>query len=154
MQYRRTRLNGGKFFFTTNLANRSSAMLIEHIDQLRLSVAHVKKKYPFGIIAWVVMPEHIHAIWQMPDGDSDYSLRWALIKSHFSRHIAKLETIKPSRQSKRERGIWQRRFWEHLIRDNDDLDNHIRYIHNNPVKHGYVQNAADWPYSSIHRGLD
>ena len=98
-----------------------------------------------------VMPEHLHAIWQLPEGDSAYSTRWALIKAAFSRALLPSEQISLSRHLKRERGVWQRRYWEHCIRDADDLSRHIDYIHFNPVKHGYAKRPIDWPYSSIHR---
>ena len=101
--------------------------------------------------AWVVMPEHLHCIWRLPPGDDDYSTRWRLIKSRFSRAIAPTERRTKSRIAKRERGIWQRRYWEHLIRDDADLRAHIDYIHFNPVKHGYAPSAAAWPHSSFHR---
>ena len=101
----------------------------------------------------VVMPDHLHAIWQLPPGDSGYPMRWSLIKAGFSRGIAKTERIRESRLRKRERGIWQRRYWEHLIRDDKDLQAHVDYIHFNPVKHGYCAKPVDWPYSSIHRHI-
>lgn len=99
----------------------------------------------------VVLPDHLHAIWRLPENDTDYPTRWSLIKAGFSRRLAKSESIGASRLRKRERGIWQRRYWEHQIRDDDDLDRHVAYVHFNPVKHGYVERAIDWPYSSIHR---
>jgi putative transposase len=98
----------------------------------------------------VVLPEHLHAIWRLPAGDADYPLRWSLIKSSFSRQIKKTEHIRESRISKRERGIWQRRYWEHQIKDDYDFEKHIGYIHYNPVKHGYANRAIDWPYSTLH----
>ncbi len=99
----------------------------------------------------VVLPDHLHAIWALPPGDADYPLRWALIKSTFSRSLPKTEFIRDSRLAKRERGIWQRRYWEHQIRDEADLQAHVDYLHFNPVKHGYVRCVADWPFSSFHR---
>jgi putative transposase len=99
----------------------------------------------------VVLPDHLHAIFTLPLSDNDYSTRWALIKTGFSRQIPKTERINKSRKSKGERGIWQRRFWEHLIRDELDYENHVNYIHYNPVKHNYVDHSVDWPYSTIHR---
>lgn len=99
----------------------------------------------------VVLPEHLHAIWTLPQNDVNYPMRWQLIKAGFSRGMNKEENISASRKSKGERGIWQRRYWEHLIRDDDDYEKHVNYIHYNPVKHGYVARAADWSYSSIHR---
>jgi putative transposase len=95
----------------------------------------------------------LHAIWRLPEGDADFPLRWSLIKAAFSRTIPKTEMIRHSRKMKRERGIWQRRYWEHQIRNDDDLEKHVAYVHFNPVKHGYVTRAVDWPYSSIHREI-
>ena len=151
MRYRRSNVSGGTYFFNVNLANRSSGLLVERIDLLRDAVRTVKQRHPFRIFAWVVLPEHMHAIWGMPSNDVDLSKRWMLIKQHFSQAVEQGETIGASRRSKGERGIWQRRFWEHLIRDEQDLAQHVDYIHTNPVKHGYVARASDWPYSSIHR---
>ena len=151
MRYRRAQVQGGCYFFTVVLADRRSALLVEHIDVLRNALRVVRQRHPFEIVAMVVMPEHLHAVWQLPPGDADYATRWALVKSAFSRAIPNLETIHASRISKRERGIWQRRYWEHLIRDDEDLTRHLDYIHFNPVKHGLVQRAVDWPYSSLHR---
>ena len=101
----------------------------------------------------VVLPDHLHAIWRLPEGDANFPLRWSLIKAAFSRAVPKTEVIDLSRKMKRERGIWQRRYWEHQIRNDDDLAKHVAYIHFNPVKHGYVTQAVDWPYSSIHREI-
>jgi putative transposase len=151
MRYRRAKTPGGTYFFTVNLADRTRALLVDHIDLLRASVAKVKEAHPFTALAWVVLPEHMHAIWELPDNDCDFSMRWSLIKSGFSRQISKTEPIGMSRMTKGERGIWQRRFWEHEIRDEQDLLAHINYIHNNPVKHGHAQSAAEWPYTSFNR---
>ncbi len=151
MRYRRANTPGATYFFTVNLADRKSRLLIEQIDLLRSVLRKIRQSHPFEIIAMVVLPDHLHAIWRLPESDADFPLRWSLIKSAFSRSIPKTETIRESRKSKRERGIWQRRYWEHQIRDDDDLEKHVAYIHFNPVKHGYVERAADWPYSSIHR---
>lgn len=150
VEYRRVRVAGGCYFFTVALADRKSDLLIAHIDLLRTAVKTVKDQHPFTIDAMVVLPEHLHCLWTLPEGDDNYSARWMLIKRHFSMSLPKTENIKMTRLRKRERGIWQRRFWEHTIRDEQDFYNHIEYIHNNPVKHGYVSNAKDWPYSSIH----
>ncbi|HTE14361.1 MAG TPA: transposase [Burkholderiales bacterium] len=99
----------------------------------------------------VILPEHLHAIWVLPPGDANFPTRWALIKAGFSRGLPANERISSSRQGKGERGIWQRRYWEHLIRDDEDYTRHVDYIHYNPVKHSHVASAADWPHSSIHR---
>ena len=151
MRYRRSLIEGGTFFFTVNLADRRRDLLVRHIDDLRAVTRSVQQRHPFNIVATVVLPDHLHAIWTLPVGDADYPLRWALIKSAFSRALPKTEAIHPGRVQKRERGIWQRRYWEHQIRDDADLQRHVDYIHNNPVKHGHAQCATDWPYSSIHR---
>jgi len=151
MQYRRVNIKGASYFFTVNLVNRKSSLLVDEIDALRQSIQTVKQRHPFKIDAMVVMPDHLHAIFTLPVDDNDYATRWMLIKAGFSRQIVTGEHVNPSRTSKRERGIWQRRYWEHLIRDDNDYEAHVNYIHYNPVKHGYVQQAAKWPYSSIHR---
>ena len=153
MQYRRANINGATYFFTVNLANRNSTLLIDNIGALRECIRRVKNKHPFKIDAMVVMPEHLHAMITLPENDNNYAKRWSLIKSGFSRQLPKIESISPSRASKGERGIWQRRYWEHCIRDDKDYEAHVNYIHYNPVKHGYVQHAVDWPYSSIHQHI-
>lgn len=115
--YRRCRINGGTYFFTVNLADFSQSLLTNHIDTLRESFRVVKEVQLFQIDTIVILPEHLHAIWTLPDGDNDFSLRWRQVKSAFSREIVKEERISKSRLRKQERGIWQRRFWEHTIRD-------------------------------------
>lgn len=150
--YRRNWVPGGTYFFTVNLLVRgNNDLLVRHVDLLREVVRDVRTKRPFEIVAWVVLPEHMHAIWTLPDGDADYSGRWNAIKALFSRRLPRDESISLSRQSRGERGIWQRRFWEHTIRDVRDLENHIAYIHYNPVKHGDAASPRDWPHSSFHR---
>ena len=151
MRYRRARAEGAAYFFTVALADRHSDLLTERIELLRAAVSRVKRHHPFHIVAMVVLPDHLHAIWRLPEGDDRYPLRWSLIKSTFSRAIPRAEPVRASRESKRERGLWQRRYWEHLIRDEYDMQTHLDYIHYNPVKHGLVEKPGDWPYSSIHR---
>jgi putative transposase len=151
MRYRRANAAGGKYFFTVNLADRSRRLLVERVDDLRFAVRAMRDRHPFEIVAWVVLPDHLHAVWTLPQGDVDFSTRWMLIKSGFSRRLERDEAIRESRVRKGERGIWQRRFWEHQIRDDDDLQRHVDYVHINPVKHGHVSRASEWPYSSIHR---
>lgn len=150
MQYQRSQTHGGTYFFTVNLCDRGSRLLTTHIETLRHALRTVRQTQPFRIVAWVVLPEHMHAIWEMPPDDNDYSSRWGRIKGNFSRQIPRDERISPSRTGKRERGIWQRRFWEHQIRDERDLHQHVDYIHYNPVKHCYVDTVVDWPYSTFH----
>jgi putative transposase len=127
--------------------------LVDRIDTLRAVIKGVRAKHPFEIDAWVVLPDHLHALWTLPAGDADYPTRWALIKAGFSRGLLRHEPIAGSRRKKGERGIWQRRYWEHMIRDDRDLEAHTNYIHYNPVKHGYVRRVVDWPFSTFHRGV-
>ena len=125
MRYRRALVAGATYFFTVNLADRRGSLIVEHIEALREAVREAKQAHPFEIVAWVVLPEHMHAIWSLPSDDSYYSLRWNRIKGAFSRRIPSGERVSRSRVGKRERGIWQRRFWEHLIRDDLDLERHV-----------------------------
>lgn len=154
MFYRRARCRGGTYFFTVNLADRSSGLLVGHINPLRDAMRRVKQRHPFRIDAMVVLPDHLHAIWTLPAGDADFSTRWALIKAGFSRQLPPSESRRPSRSHKQERGIWQRRFWEHLIKDEEDFRHHVDYIHFNPVKHGHARRPVDWAFSSIHRFIE
>ncbi|WP_377109501.1 transposase [Pseudoalteromonas sp. R86517] len=153
MQYRRNYVKGGTYFFTVNLLDRNKSLLVEHIDLLRESIRFVKSQRPFYIDAWVVLPDHLHAVLTLPDDDVDYSTRWREIKKRFSKSLPKTEFLTQTRKRKNERGIWQRRFWEHTIRDDNDYWHHVNYVHFNPLKHGLVSQVADWPYSSFHRAV-
>jgi len=150
-RYRRAYIKGGVFFFTVALADRSSDLLVRHIDRLRRIYTSVQKRCPFETIAICVLPEHLHTIWSLPQGDANFSLRWSLIKSGFSRGLPGDMQRSFSKIARRERGIWQRRYWEHAIRDDADLERHVDYIHFNPVKDGHVSQVSDWPHSSFHR---
>ncbi len=149
--YRRDRTPGATWFFTLNLADRRASLLTTHIGLLRASFAHVMRLHPWRIEAIVVLPDHLHALCTLPANDGNYALRWRLIKSGFSRGLPHTESISASRQRKDERGIWQRRYWEHRIRDDEDFARHVDYIHHNPRKHGHVKRVAEWPWSSFHR---
>jgi putative transposase len=150
-EYRRVSAPGATWFFTVNLAERKgNRLLVERIADLRTAFDSVRRRHPFHLDAIVVLPDHLHCIWTLPPGDRDFSIRWGLIKGRFSRSIETGERISPSRTKRGERGLWQRRFWEHLIRNEDDLARHLDYIHWNPVKHGWAQRVADWPHSSFH----
>jgi putative transposase len=149
--YRRNFVPGGCKFFTVNLAERKSRLLTDHVDLLRGAFRYARGRYPFTIEAIVVLPDHLHSIWSLPDNDADYATRWRLIKAAFSRTLPAGERISSSRLRKGERGIWQRRYWEHTLRDERDYERHVDYIHFNPVKHGWVTCVRDWPYSSFHR---
>jgi putative transposase len=149
--YRRVLAPNATYFFTINLQNRKSDLLVRKIDVLRSVFINIQRRHPFYIDAIVILPDHCHIMMTLPEGETNYSTRISLIKSTFSRKISPTETISQSRKNKRERGIWQRRYWEHTIQNSQDYEHHVNYIHFNPVKHGYVPNPSDWKYSSIHR---
>ena len=149
-RYLRPRVSGATVFFTVALATRGTDLLVREIEALRQAVRLTRAERPFGIDAWVVLPDHMHCVWTLPEGDADYSTRWSVIKARFSRAMPPV----PRRRShapRREHGVWQRRFWEHHIRDERDYEGHVRYCWLNPVKHGLVGDPADWPHSSYHR---
>ena len=141
--YRRIRISGGRYFFTVNLADRRARLLIDYIDLLHHAFQKVQNRHPFIMLAHVILPDHLHCIWRLPPSDNDYSTRWRIIKTEFSL------TLPPA--AKPIRGVWQRRFWEHAIRDEDDFRRHADYIHYNPVKHGHAESALQWPHSSFRR---
>ena len=149
--YRRLPAPGGIYFFTVNLADRSERLLTENIALLRRAFAIARRNSPLTIEAIVILPDHLHCMWTMPSGDRDFSSRWQLIKARFSQGVSHAENVSASRAARHERGIWQRRFWEHAIRDENDYAAHLDYIHYNPVKHGHARRAVDWPLSSLHR---
>jgi putative transposase len=149
--YRRYRVPGGTYFFTVNLLERRLDTLVRHVDALREAVRTTKRERPFHIDAWVVLPDHMHCVWTLPPGDDDFSNRWKAIKIRFVQAIPRTERRSGARISRGERGVWQRRFWEHVIRDDADYQRHVDYIHVNPLKHGYVKQVADWPYSTFYR---
>lgn len=153
--YRRYRVPGGTYFLTVNLLERyPNDRLVRHIDVLRTVVREVRIKRPFHIDAWVVLPDHLHGVWTLPPGDDDFTNRWRLIKQGFSKALPSTERRSKVRIARGERGIWQRRFWEHAIRDDADYAAHVDYCHINPVKHGYVQCVSEWPYSTFHRYVE
>lgn len=156
--FHRYRVPGGCYFFTVNLLERhGNTLLTERIELLRDAVRRVRRSHPFTIDAWVVLPDHLHAVWTLPPGDDDFSTRWRLIKTFFVRGLPNAEWLSRVRKKDGERGIWQRRFWEHAIRDDEDYAAHMDYVHFNPVKHGLTVSPADWPYSTfssyVARGL-
>lgn len=153
-RYRRLLIEGGAFFFTLALADRGSDLLVRHIERLRHAYAEMEKRHPFETVAICILPDHIHALWRLPDADADYAARWSLFKSGFSRGLPADQTRSLSKIAKREKGIWQRRYWEHAIRDDADFERHVDYIHYNPVKHRLVTRVADWPFSSFHRYVE
>ena len=154
MRYRRADTPGGTFFFTVVTFARQPLFEARGVNLLREALREVKRRHPFNIDAISVLPDDVHAIWTLPPHDADFSTRWMLIKSAFSRRYGKPADIPgsgTSRLRRRERSVWQRRFWEHQIRDEQDYAAHMDYIHYNPVKHGLVSAPRDWPYSSFQR---
>jgi putative transposase len=147
--YHRYRVPGGTYFFTINLLDRRLDLLTRNINALRKAVLLTRRERPFHIDAWVVLPEHMHCIITLPPGDSDFSNRIKAIKIRFVRALAPDEWRSSVRVAKGERGIWQRRFWEHVIRDDDDYALHFDYVHFNPFKHGYVSSVAQWTHSTF-----
>jgi len=152
--YRRLYRPGGIYFFTLTLADRRRDWLTRYIEALRHSFRAEQRCTAFSLQAWVVLPEHLHLLMRLPDGDQDYSNRLRRIKGNFSRLLPRGDGLRPSQQAKGERGIWQRRFWEHMIRDEQDWQRHVDYIHYNPVKHGLVSRVRDWPHSSFHAHVE
>ena len=155
--YRRECIPGATWFFTV-AAYRRQRLLTEPavIAALRDGMRTVRAAHPFNVIALVVLPDHLHAIWSLPQGDADFAVRWSLLKRHVSRCARPWLTVPRSASlcQRGELGLWQRRFWEHRIRDEQDMDRHLDYVHYNPVKHGYVRQARDWPHSSFHHYLE
>jgi len=151
--YVRAFVPGGCWFFTVNLLERRRTLLVDHIAILREAVAATRQNHPFTIDAFVVLPDHLHAIWTLPPNDADFSTRWRLIKSRFARALPKSERLSAVRVARNERGIWQRRFREHLIRDEADYARHVEYCYINPLKHRLVTRVRDWPHSSFHRDV-
>ena len=148
--YRRNFVPGGTFFFTVALLERKRDLLVSEIDLLRKSVRRVKGLYPFEINAWVVLPDHLHCIWTLPEGDRDFATRWRLIKLLFAQRLPKDERRSAVRKKRGEPGIWHRRYWEHTIRDDRDYCAHVDCSLFNPVKHGWVSRVKDWPLSTFH----
>ncbi len=154
MQYKRSIEKGATFFFTVVTHKRRKILCHEsNVALLREAFQTVKGRHPFTIDAFVLMPDHLHCIWTLPENDNNFSMRWRQIKSHFSRHC--LDEFKEPQttvnQRRGEQSIWQHRYWEHQIRDDGDFIRHVEYIHYNPVKHGLTQAPKLWPHSSFHR---
>ena len=153
--YIRSKVPGAVYFFTVNLAERyDNPLLVKHVSNLREAFRKTRRTHPFTVEAVVILPDHLHCLWRMPENDFNFSTRWRLIKAHFSRSLPVGEAISASRGRKGERGIWQRRLWEHTIRDETDFARHMDYIHYNPVKHGHVMAVGEWPHSSFHRCVE
>ncbi len=149
--YLRHRVPSGAYFFTINLLDRGADHLTRHIDALRAAVRRTRNERPFHIDARVVLPDHMHCVITLPEGDSDFSNRIKAIKIRFVRALPPTEHRSSVRAARSERGIWQRRFWEHAIRDQQDYARHVDYVHYNPVKHGHVTQVCGWRCSTVHR---
>ena len=155
-RYIRSNAQGGITFFTVVAYERRKILCNDgFLHAFKQSIKHIQQQYPFEILAWVQMPDHLHCIWQLPRDDANFSMRWSQIKRLTTQacpqyHLAQ-DTLSASKIKRNEKGIWQRRFYEHQIRNEQDLITHMDYLHYNPVKHGLVDNVADWSYSSFHR---
>ncbi|HEV8035344.1 REP-associated tyrosine transposase [Yoonia sp.] len=152
--YRRLYVPGGTYFFTVRLQDSRSDLLVSQIGLLRDAMRLCRKRWPFEIEAAVILPNKLHMIWTLPEGDADFSKRWRLIKTSFSRHAPAPAFIPESHLKRGEKGIWQRRFWEHLIRDEGDMALHLHLIRSAPVHAGLVQRPSEWPYASLHHRKD
>lgn len=150
VRYRRNFIPGGTFFFTVTLRDRRASVLVDHADLLRSAFRTTRAALPFHVDAIVLLPEHLHTIWTLPPEDADFSDRWRKIKGAFTRSVGEAG-VTLARDSRGEYDLWQRRFWEHTIRDDDDFQRCVDYIHYNPVKHGLASSPADWKLSSLHR---
>jgi putative transposase len=149
-----SRIRSGRFLVLHGQpAGSAASPVVDHVATLREAVAATRRSHPFAIDAFVVLPDHLHAIWTLPPSDCDFSTRWRLIKSRFAKALPKQERLSAVHEARGERGIWQRRFWEHLIRDEADYARHVEYCYINPLKHQLVARVRDWPYSSFHRDV-
>lgn len=148
--YRRPRVTGARIFFTVALAQPNSTALTAHIGILQAAVATTRLERPFQIDAWVVLPNQVNCVWTLPEGDCDYPTRWRLIKARFSRELPP-GPLRPSHLRRGERGIWQRRYWEHHIRGPHDFAAHLQHCWLSPVRSGLVAHPEDWPYSFIRK---
>ncbi|GLK92123.1 REP-associated tyrosine transposase [Pseudomonas turukhanskensis] len=149
--YRRPHHAAGLYFFTLVTANRRPVLIDPGLRRaLHDAIAAVRQRYPFTIHAWVLLPDHLHCIWELPKNDTDFSKRWSLIKAQVSQRY-RAAPNNSSKQRRHELGLWQRRFWEHRVRDDEDYRRHMDYVHWNPVKHGLARTVAEWPWSSFHR---
>ena len=153
--YRRWYVPGGTFFFTAATYRRARFLTTPLARRcLRDAIAGVREHRAFDIVAIVLLPDHLHTIWTLPPNDFDYASRWQKIKERFTKTFLVAGTERPqtpSRERKQQRGIWQKRYWEHTCQDEDDVQNCVDYIHFNPVKHGLTSRVRDYPWSSFHR---
>ena len=149
VNFRRNYIKGGSYFFTVTLRDRKSSLLTDNLALLRNSFREMMHKHPVTINAIVVLPEHIHAIFTLPRDDNNYPLRWQMVKSQFTR-LLKRQGHVLAKDERGEHRLWQRRYWEHTLKDENDYARHVDYIHYNPVKHGLVNQVYEWPYSSFH----
>lgn len=157
-EYRRASTKGGTYFFTVNTYRRQPVLIDEDVrDALREGIDKTREVMPFQILAWVLLPDHLRCIWMLPEGDADFAKRWGMIKRHVSQccgdRLNHEEWLSESRRKRNETSLWQRRYWEHQIRDEADFARHVDYIHWNPLKHGLVEKVAEWPYSTFHQYL-
>ncbi len=155
-RYRRARVRGAVYFFTVVTFDRRPILTRPEVRAvLQAAWRKTRSERPFETVALVLLPDHLHCVWRLPDGDGDFGTRWRLIKTRATRALVatgwRVAAPSPQRARRRERDVWQRRFWEHLIRDDEDLRRHVEYTHYNPVRHGLAPRPVDWPFSTFHR---
>ncbi|PPD03776.1 MAG: transposase [Methylobacter sp.] len=155
-RFRRSQTTGASYFFTVVTYRRQAILCDAPVrEALREAIETVRARQPFIIEAWVLLPDHLHCIWTLPPGDAGFPARWSMIKRQVSiackEQYRRLDLMTSSKLKHRESTLWQRRYWEHQIRDAVDFSRHADYIHYNPVKHAYCQQVVEWPYSTFHR---
>jgi putative transposase len=158
MRYRRVRVEGGTYFFTVVTHQRKPIFRNqEEIAFLAEAIDKIRARHPFEVDAQVILPDHLHTLWTLPEGDANFSKRWQLIKEAFTRSYVKRQLTPEQAEGRRDRGsqpVWQNRFWEHLVRDERDFSTHLDYIHLNPVQHGFVKSPCDWPHSTFQKWVE
>lgn len=158
MRYKRMKVEGASYFFTLVTHERRKLFAErECVALFESAVSRIRERHPFEVEALVVLPDHLHTLWQLPPGTADYSTRWRLIKEAFTKAYLKRyppPNVNPSRRARGEQSLWQRRFWEHLVRDDRDFGDHLDYIHLNPVRHGFVSSPSEWPHSSFSKWVE
>ncbi len=154
--YRRAKTKGGTYFFTVVTCRRQKILCDKNVrNALRAGIRKTQTTHPFGIDAWVLLPDHLHCIWTLPPKDADFGARWAMIKRYVTKKCGSLlyrdEWMNTSKRRRKESTVWQRRFWEHQIRNDRDYERHMDYVHYNPVKHNLAGSVNEWPFSTFHR---
>jgi putative transposase len=150
-RYRDNRVPGMTYFFTVRLLDRNSSLLTDHISAFGEAMRQARIRKPFHVDAWVVLPNHAHAMWTLPPGDHDCATRWRAVKIAFSKALHKTGLALPSPAGAPDTTIWERHYRDYRVGDDDEYAALIDYVHSNPLRHGFCELAAEWPWSSLHR---